>query len=216
MSGLEQLARLAEAVSNYETEEAVALAEQAIADGADPVQLIEQGLAVGLQAVSDRYSCGDAYLPELMLAGETADSVVKVLEPALNASGGQRKVLGRIIIGTVKGDIHDIGKKIVGMMWQAAGFEVIDIGLDVPASVFVEKVKELQPDIVGASAMITTTVGEQKVVAEALAAAGVRDQVKYMIGGAAVSPQWSAEIGADGFADNAVAAVAKAKALLGA
>ncbi|MEM1550264.1 MAG: cobalamin-dependent protein, partial [Candidatus Methanomethylicia archaeon] len=158
---------------------------------------------------------GEIFLTELAIAAEAMKEALKIFEPAILKSGRERKVLGRIVIGTVEGDIHDIGKNIVSTLLMASGFEVIDLGVDVPVEVFVEKVKELKPDILALSALMTTTMIKMVDVIKALEREGLRDKVKVMIGGAPTSKDWAREIGADGHGVDAIEAVEVAKKLIG-
>ncbi len=193
-----------------------ALAAQGLAAGLAPLDSIEMGFVPGLEQVGDSFSCGDMYLPDMMLAARAMTAAVEVLEPAMKASGAQRQIAGRVVIGTIKGDIHEIGKNLVAMMLSAAGFEVHDLGVDVPAERFAEKAKEVGADLVGVSALLTTTMTGQRLVVEQLAAAGLRPGVKVIVGGAPVTKGWAEEIGADGYSEDGVAAVALARRLVGA
>jgi len=191
------------------------LARQALAQGIDPLVAINQGFVVGINQVGAQFSCGDMFLPELVAAGEAMKMAVAVLEPEMARRGTHRQILGKVVIGTVEGDIHDIGKTLVATMLAAGGFQVYDLGVDVPIEKFVEKAREVGADIVGLSALITTTMGRQKDVIEALDDVGLRPQVKVMVGGAPVTRQWAAEIGAEGYSEDAVGAVNVAKQLMG-
>jgi corrinoid protein of di/trimethylamine methyltransferase len=192
------------------------LARQALAQGIDPLVAINQGFVVGINQVGAQFSCGDMFLPELVAAGEAMKTAVAVLEPEMARQGTHRQILGKVVIGTVEGDIHDLGKTLVATMLSAGGFQVYDLGVDVPIQKFVEKAREVGADIVGLSALITTTMGRQKDVIEALDDVGLRPQVKVMVGGAPVTRQWAAEIGAEGYSEDAVGAVNVAKQLMGA
>ena len=191
------------------------LARQALAQGIDPLVAINQGFVVGINQVGAQFSCGDMFLPELVAAGEAMKMAVAVLEPEMARRGTHRQILGKVVIGTVEEDIHDIGKTLVATMLSAGGFQVYDLGVDVPIQKFVEKAREVGADIVGLSALITTTMGRQKDVIEALDDVGLRPQVKVMVGGAPVTRQWAAEIGAEGYSEDAVGAVNVAKQLMG-
>jgi len=205
---------LRNAVINYDAEGAENLAKKALSMNIDPLKVIEEGLTVGIREVGEKFANGEIFLPELIMAAEAMKKALDVLLPELKKTGKERKVLGKVVIGTVAGDIHSIGKNIVASMLIANGFEVYDIGEDVPAEKFVEKVKELKPNIVGLSALMTTTLPEQKKVIEALKREGLRDKVKVIIGGAPTSMEWAEEIGADGWAPDASEAVKVAKKLL--
>ncbi|MCX7680402.1 MAG: corrinoid protein [Anaerolineae bacterium] len=209
------LTRLQEAVVNGEPELARALAIQALEAGIAPLRAIEQALSPGMQLVGARYEHGDYFIPDLVMAAEAMKAAMQVFEPALLARQEQRRVLGTVVIGTVEGDIHEIGKSLVATMLSAAGFQVHDLGVDVPAGVFVDKVREVGADVVGLSALLTTTMRNQEVVIEALKEAGLRERVKVVVGGAPASAEWAQTIGADGYAENANEAVDVVKQLLG-
>lgn len=208
------LERLKEAVVNYDVELAVEISKEVIATGFDPLKAIEQGLGEGLRVVGDQFEAGEVFLPMLMMAAQAMKESLAVLEPAL-AKGVSRKVLGKVVIGTVEGDIHDIGKSIVAAMLTASGFEVHDLGADTPTSKFIAKVEEVNADLVGMSALLTTTMTKMSEVINALKEAGLRQKVKVMIGGAPVSTAWAEKIGADAYAEDAIAAVDAAKKLCG-
>lgn len=180
----------------------------------DPLEAIENGLAKGLREVGDRFEKGEMFLMQLILAGEAMKAGLEVLKPELLKQQKQMTRLGKFLIGTVEGDIHDIGKTIVSAMLLAEGFDVVDIGIDVPNQVFVEKTREKKPHIVGMSALMTTTRTKQKEVIEALARAQLRNDVKVMIGGAAVTADWAKETGADAYGEDAVDATRKARELM--
>jgi corrinoid protein of di/trimethylamine methyltransferase len=203
------------AVKAGEPEEAEALARQALEAGLDPLEVITKGFTPGMTVVGEQFSCGDVFLPDLVLAGEAMKAAIRVLEPELVRRGSQRDVLGRVVLGTVQGDIHEIGKSLVGTLLSANGFQVFDLGVDVPPQRFVEKTQEVDADIVGLSALLTTTMVVQEEVIQALEGAGLRGRVKVMVGGAPVTQSWADEIGADGYAEDAMGAVVVAKRLLG-
>ncbi len=206
---------MAQSVLQGDEDEAANLARQALMQGVEPLDAINQGFVVGINEVGALFSRGDMFLPELVAAGEAMKAAVAVLEPEMARKGTHRQILGKVVIGTVEGDIHDIGKTLVGTMLSAGGFQVYDLGVDVPIQKFVEKAREVGADIVGLSALITTTMGRQRDVIEALEDVGLRPQVKVMVGGAPVTRQWAAEIGAEGYSEDAVGAVAVAKQLMG-
>lgn len=214
MSEKEIIEELRDAVINYDLERAAKLAKKAIASRIDLLKAIEEGLAKGIKEVGEKFGNKEIFLPELIMAGETMNNALRMLEPELKNKKEKRRILGRVLIGTVAGDIHDIGKTIVAAMLTANGFEVMDLGVDVPTATFVNKVKEIQPDILALSALLTTTLPEQREVMEALEKAGLRDKVKVMVGGASTSPEWCKEIGADGYGANASEAVEVAKKLV--
>lgn len=212
----ELFGKMAQAVIDGEKEDAAALAQEALSTGIDPLEAINRGYTAGMDVVGELFSTGEYFLPDLILGGEAMKAALAILEPALKASGQARKVLGTVVLGTVKGDIHEIGKALVGTMLSANGFEVFDVGIDVASDVFVEKAKEYQADIVALSALLTTTMLHQREVIELLAEAGLRGQVKVMVGGSPVTPEWAEQIGAEGFAEDAASSVAVAKRLVGA
>ena len=198
--------KLAQAVIDGEPEDAAALAQQALELGLDPLDCINEGLTKGIQRVGELFSAGEFYLPELIIGADTMKAALEVLEPAMLADQ-ERETVGKVVIGTVQGDLHEIGKTLVGTMLTAHGYEVIDIGVDKSVDDFIAAVKESGADIVGASALLTTTMLQQKKLIEALDEAGLRDQVKIMVGGAPVTASYAEEIGADGFAKDAITAV---------
>lgn len=198
--------KLAQAVVDGEPEDAVALAQQALEQGIDPLACINQGLMVGIHEVGELFSSGEFFLPELIIGADVMKQALEVLEPALMA-GQQREIVGKVVIGTVKGDLHEIGKTLVATMLTANGFKVTDIGVDRTADDFIAAIKEVDADIVGASALLTTTMLRQKELIDAIATAGLRDKVKVMLGGAPVTDSFAKEVGADGFAEDAISAV---------
>jgi 5-methyltetrahydrofolate--homocysteine methyltransferase len=202
----EILARLAQSVEDGEPEDAVALAEQALNNGLDPLLCINQGLTPGITRVGDSFSRGDAFLPDLILSGKAMKSALEILEPAL-LENQEREVAGRVVLGTVKGDMHEIGKTLVGTMLTANGFQVTDIGIDKSADEFIEAIVENKADLVGMSALLTTTMREQQTIINAITEAGLRDQVKVMVGGAPVTQDWAQQIGADGYAEDAISTI---------
>ena len=195
---------LKNAVKNYDPEAAEVAAKRVIEEGFDPVIAIERGLTENLREIGDKFGSGEVWFIDLMAAANTVQAAVKVLEPEIKRRGIKQKTKGKFLIGTVEGDIHDIGKNIVVLLLMANGFEVIDIGVDIPVEVFIEKVREIKPDILGLSSLLTSSMPQQKKVIEALAENGLRDTVKVLIGGAAVNEKWAEEIGADGYAEDAV------------
>ena len=202
----EILAKLAKAVEDGEPEDAAELAQQALDEGLDPLMCINKGLTLGISRVGDSFSSGDAYLPDLILGGEAMKSALAILEPAL-LDNQEREVTGTVVLGTVKGDLHEIGKTLVGTMLTANGFRVIDIGIDQTAKEFIIAIKESNAELVGMSALLTTTMREQQRIIAAMTEAGVRDQVKVMVGGAPVTQSWADQIGADGYAEDAISAI---------
>ncbi len=206
---------MAQSVIDGEPELAVELAQKALSEGLDPLQALNEGYILGVNYVGQQFACGEMYLPELVGAGEAMKQAIAVLEPEMTKRGSSRTVLGKVVIGTVEGDIHDIGKSLVGTMLSSSGFQVYDLGVDVPIKTFVDKALEVDADIVGLSALLTTTMVKQKTVVKALQDAGLRPKVKVMIGGAPVTRGWAEEIGAEGYSEDAVGAVAVARQLMG-
>jgi corrinoid protein of di/trimethylamine methyltransferase len=192
----------------------VALTKQALKAGLEPMALVDDGLVPGMNIVGDKFQCGEYFLPHLIIAANGMQQALKVLEPELKARDQTVEVRGTLVIGSVAGDIHEIGKSLVGTIFAANGFQVYDLGVDVPTETFVAKVQETGANLIGLSALLTTTMTVQREIIEALEEAGIRDQVKVLIGGAPVSREWSDTIGADGYAEDAMGAVALAKQLL--
>ena len=193
---------------------ALALTNAALAEGAAAREILDNGLLPGMDEVGRRMKAGDCFIPEVLLSARTMQACLDILKPHLAA--GESSSLGTIVIGTVEGDVHDIGKNLVGMLLEGAGFEVHNLGTGITAAGFVEAVKAHDADIVGMSALLTTTMPRMKDTIGALAAAGLRDKVKVIVGGAPITEQYTAEIGADGMGANAVLAVDMAKELMAA
>ena len=203
---------LFEAILNGKSDEAAAATKDAIAQGVSPQDLINGQMIRAMGEVGQRFQDGKAFVPQLLMAGRAMKAALELLKPML--SGMASTSLGKVVIGTVKGDLHDIGKNLVASMLEGCGFEVVNIGIDVSADKFIEAIKENQPDILCMSALLTTTMGYMKEVIDALERAGIRNQVKVMVGGAPVTQGFADEIGADGYSDNANSAVTVAKQLL--
>lgn len=187
--------------------------KQALEENESAEVLLKEGLIAAMDEVGRRFEAGEYFVPEMLIAARAMKGGVELLRPMLAASGV--KPLGKVVVGTVSGDLHDIGKNLVGLMLEGAGFEVIDAGTDVPADKFVEIVKEQQPHIIGLSALLTTTMPDAAEVIKALTESGLRDSVKVMIGGAPVTQGYADQIGADGYADDAPGAARIAKQMLG-
>jgi len=215
MSSDELYQAMSQSVIDGEPEQAEELAQKAISLDLDPLEVIDYGYTRGMNVLGDRFARGEVFLPHLVMGGEAMKAAIAVLEPELARRQQQRQVLGKVVIGTVAGDIHEIGKSLVATMLSANGFQVFDLGVDVPIATFVEKARELEADIVGLSALLTTTMLNQGKVIESFQEAGLREKVKVIVGGAPVSQSWAEEIGADGYSENAVGAVALAKELMG-
>ena len=193
---------------------AVELARRALADGVDPLEAVNQGFAAGITSAGEQFGRGEMFLPDLLACAEAMKAAIRVLEPEMRKRGSRREVLGKIVLGTARGDIHDIGKNLVATILAAAGFQIFDLGTSVTPEQFVAKAREVDADIVGISALLTTTMAGQKAVIEALDKNGLRPRVKAIIGGAAVTAKWAAEIGADGYSRNATDALELAKQLV--
>jgi len=205
---------LREAVFYFDEEEVARLSEEAVREGLDPVEVMEEGLAGALREVGDRFGRGEVFITELIAAAQTMEVGAEILNREIARRGVARRSVGRFLIGTVEGDIHSIGKNIVKTMLTAAGFEVIDLGTDVSSSLIVEKVRELKPDILGLSSLMTTTMSKQKEVIDLLKEAGLREGVKVIIGGAPVTEAWVKEIGADACGLDAGSAVRQSLKLM--
>jgi len=198
--------KLAQAVIDGEAEDAEALAKEALEQDLDPLACITEGLTPGIQQVGKLFASGEYYLPELIMGADAMKVALDVLEPML-VGDQQRDVVGRVVLGTVEGDLHEIGKTLVGTMLTANGFQVTDIGVDKKADEFIAAIKENGADIVGASALLTTTMLQQKKLIDSLEEAGLRDKVKVIVGGAPVTEGFAQEIGADGYAEDAISSV---------
>jgi corrinoid protein of di/trimethylamine methyltransferase len=198
--------KLSDAVVEGEKESAIDLANQALEQGLDPLSCINQGLVEGIQKVGVLFNEGEYYLPQLIMGAEAMKAALAVLEPEL-VGDQKRDVVGRVVIGTVEGDMHEIGKTLVGTMLAANGFKVTDIGVNNSAEEFIAAIREADADIVGASALLTTTMVNQKKLIEKLEQAGLREKVKVMVGGAPVTKRYADDIGADGYAEDAISAV---------
>jgi corrinoid protein of di/trimethylamine methyltransferase len=210
----ELLNKIADSMIEGEPDAVGELTRQAMAAGLEPLVIINQGLIPGMNVVGDKFQTGEYFLPHLIIAASGMQSAMELLQPELQAREQKVETLGTVVIGTVKGDIHEIGKSLVATMMSANGFEVHDLGVDVETETFVDKVKETNAQILGLSALLTTTMTVQREVIEALEEAGIRDQVKVILGGAPVSQEWADSIGADGYAEDAVGAIALGKELV--
>ena len=205
---------LSEAVRDGDDGAAVSKVKQAIADGVAPIDVLEEGLVPGIQQLGDLFKDGEVFLPEVLIACRAMDRGVAELKPYLPTSEMHKK--GRIVLGTVEGDLHDIGKNIVKLMLECAGFDVIDLGVNVSPDGFVQAVKEHSPDIVAMSALLTITMTNMPEVIAALEKAGLRSQVHVMIGGAPITREYADQIGAEGFAEDCATAVGEAERLVAA
>jgi corrinoid protein of di/trimethylamine methyltransferase len=209
------LTEIMESLVGCEGPDAVAeLSQKALDQGEEPLTIINQGLVPGMETVGEKFQTGEYFLPQMVIAANAMQQAMGLLRPELLARQQSLDVPGVFVIGSVKGDIHEIGKSLVATMMLANGFQVYDLGVDVASATFVEKVQELDADLLGLSALLTTTMTAQREVLEALQEAGIRDRVKVMVGGAPVTEEWAESIGADGYAEDVVSAVELAKKLL--
>jgi len=208
---MEYLKQLHDAIVEGNAPVARKVTEQALAEKADPQMLVQQYMIPAMAEVGRRYEAGDYFVPELLIAARAMKGSLELLRPLLAARGAQPA--GRVAIGTVKGDLHDIGKNLVAAMLEGAGYEIIDLGVDVPPDRFISAVKEKRADLIAMSALLTTTMTSMKTTIDAINAAGIRSQVRIMIGGAPVTQKYADEIGADGYSSNANGAVALARKL---
>lgn len=208
-----EYSELYQAILEGNAKKAKEATERVLAEGADPNELIDRYMIPAMDEVGRRFECQEYFVPELLIAARAMETALQILTPRLAGSGGRKA--GKVIIGTVKGDIHDIGKNLVASMLKGGGFEVLDLGVDVPAEKFIEAVGNQENVIVAMSALLTTTMGYMREVINALKKAGIRDRVKVMIGGAPISQRFADEIGADGYSENASGAVVLARRLLG-
>lgn len=206
------LKKLYDAVVEGDSKAAVAITQEALAEGVNPIELVNQYMIPAMDEVGRRYECEEYFVPELLLAARAMKGALDLVRPLLAARGAQPA--GRVVIGTVKGDLHDIGKNLVASMLEGGGFEVIDLGADVPPEKFAEAVKERDANIVCLSALLTVTMPAMRTTIEALKSAGLRDRIKILVGGAPVTQKYAEEIGADGYGENASVAVTLARRLV--
>jgi 5-methyltetrahydrofolate--homocysteine methyltransferase len=209
----EILSELSTAVIEGNLDDIEELTQDALDDGLDAKQILDQGLMPGMDHVGVEFKAGNMFVPEVLRSARAMQGSMTIIKPLLAAAGS--KMTGKVLLGTVKGDLHDIGKNLVAMMCEGAGFEVKDLGKDVEPETFVEAVKEFEPDVLGMSALLTTTMRTMEHTIKALEEAGVRDKVKIIIGGAPVTQAFSDQIGADGYASNAASAADLAKKFVG-
>ncbi len=208
------LAEISNAIFEGRVKEMPTLTNRALGEGLSAKQILDAGLMPGMDHVGVEFKKGKKFVPEVLLSARTMQASLDILKPMLAEAGA--KMTGKAVIGTVKGDLHDIGKNLVGMMLEGSGFEVVDLGKDVPPEKFVEAVKAHKPDVVGMSALLTTTMRSMGSTITALQEAGLRDNVKIMVGGAPVTTDFAVQIGADAYASNAPAAADLAKKFVGA
>ncbi|MCK8825381.1 corrinoid protein [Fuchsiella alkaliacetigena] len=206
---MSKLEKVTEAVIAGEVEQVADLTQEAVDAGEEPSKIIKEGLIAGMDIVGTRFKANEMFVPEVLIAAKTMHAGMEVVKPLLTE--GESSSTGTVLIGTVEGDLHDIGKNLVIMMLEGAGFEVIDVGIDVPAKEFIEAIKEHKPDILGLSALLTTTMPAMEEAVAAVEEAGLKDQVKIMVGGAPVSKEFAEEIGADGYAPDGSTAADLAK-----
>ena len=211
----ELFSKMAQSIIDGDSDASAELAKQAIAAGIDPLDAISKGFVSGANTVGDAFARGDAFLPELVMAGEAMKTAVSILEPEMQKRGTAREILGKVVLATVEGDIHEIGKTLVGTMLSSSGFQVFDLGVDASTAKILAKVKEVDADLVGLSALLTTTMIKQKEVIDTLDREGLRKKVKVMVGGAPVTRDWVQKIEADGYSEDAIGAVIVAKQLVG-
>lgn len=215
MNDLELIENLKQAVIQGIPDKAVEIAQQIVDKNIDPIEAYEKGLKAGITVVGDGFASGELFLPDLVLSAETMKAAAKVLEEEIASVGAQRSERGKVVLGTVKGDLHDIGKTIVATLLSSHGFNVVDLGVDVTKDEFLNAVKEEKPDVLGMSSLLTVTAKELQKVINALKAEGLRDSVMVIVGGGAVTGAYAEEIEADGYGQNAELGVRMTKVLLG-
>lgn len=208
----EQLKKLSESVIEGRKDDAARLTQELLAGGVLPEKVLNDGLIAAMSTVGEMFKNCEIYLPEMLMSARAMKAATEILRPLLVQSG--IKPAGTVIIGTVQGDLHDIGKNLVGMMAEGAGFKVIDLGVDVPPAKFVEAVRQNDGQIIGMSALLTTTMMRMPEVIKTLEQEGIRDKVRVIVGGAAITQEWANEIGADGYAPDAASAADKCKELI--
>ena len=209
----ELLGKMAESLIAGKVDEVTELTKEALDGGSSPQDILEQGLLAGMEVVGKRFKANEMFIPEVLRCAKCMHGAMEILRPLLAEAGV--KTAGTFVIGTVKGDLHDIGKNLVGMMFEGAGFQVIDLGIDLEPQEFIDALKEHKATLLGMSALLTTTMPKMGETINAIKEAGIRDQIKIMIGGAPVTAEYAKEIGADAYASNAASAVDKGKELLG-
>jgi len=210
---MEILQKISEELQKGNYQEVPRLVQEALDAKIVPSKILSDGLVAGMDIVGDKFRRDELFMPEVLISAKAMQSGMNVLRPKLIESGA--KLAGKIVLGTVRGDLHDIGKNLVGMLMEGAGFQVIDLGIDVASEKFVEAVKSQRPNLLGLSALLTTTMPKMKEVIESLVEAGIRKSVKVMIGGAPVTEKFAKDVGADGYAPDAASAVEKARELVG-
>jgi len=206
--------QLKQAIVDQDADAVLAAVNEALAEGIDPRDVINKGLLPGLNVIGEQFESEDIFLPELMQAALAFQAAMTVLEPAIKAAGGADEKKGTIVIGTVKGDLHSIGKNILKLLFETSGFEVHDLGIDVDLFKFIDKANEVNADIIAISALLTTTLIGQRDVIDALKDQGTRDRYKVIVGGGATTEEWAETIGADGWSGSAYDAVVLATRLV--
>jgi corrinoid protein of di/trimethylamine methyltransferase len=206
---------MAQSIIDGDSDISTELAKKSIELKIPPLEAITKGFVVGVNYIGDQFGLGEAFLPELVMAGEAMKSAIAILEPELLKLGEAREMMGRVVLATVEGDIHEIGKTLVGTMLSASGFEVVDLGVDQPADKIIGKALEINANLIGMSALLTTTMVRQREVIEELDKEGLRPRIKVMVGGAPITQDWVKKIKADGYSEDAIGAVKIAKELLG-
>ena len=215
MSKQEMLSKIIAALMDQDRTETKALVDKALENGVTPMEVLNEGLAAGLQELGVLFAEEEVFLPELLLAAEITTDIMKRLQDKFETEDTKIEKRGTVLLATVEGDVHDIGKSLVGMIMNASGYNIIDAGKDVPNKKMIELVKEHKPDIVGLSSLLSTTMPAQQEFIEMAKEAGIRDQIKVIVGGAPVSRDWANKIGADGYAEDASGTVIEADMLLG-
>lgn len=210
---MEILQKISEELQKGNYQDVPKLVQEALHGKIPPAKILSDGLVAGMDIVGDKFRRDELFMPEVLISAKAMQAGMEVLRPKLIEAGV--KLAGKVVVGTVKGDLHDIGKNLVGMLMEGAGFQVIDLGIDVPSEKFVETVKTQKPNILGLSALLTTTMPKMKEVMESLVEAGIRNSVKVMVGGAPVTEKFAKDIGANGYAPDAASAVEKARELIG-
>jgi corrinoid protein of di/trimethylamine methyltransferase len=208
------LEKLAAVVIDGTENEAKVLAQAVVANKIDPLEAIEKGLSKGMEIIGGRFECGDAYLPELLMAAASFNAAMAVLKPEIEAQKKQLVKLGKVLIGTVKGDVHSIGKDIVASVLDTSGFDVVDMGVDNPSLNIIQEAEKVQADVIALSSVMTTTMPAQKEVIDTLKEMSIRQKYFVIIGGGPVNQEWADRIGADGYGKSAIDAVALVKGLM--
>ncbi|MCB9144119.1 MAG: corrinoid protein [Anaerolineales bacterium] len=206
---------MAQSIIDGDSDISTELAQKSIEMGVPPLDAITKGFVIGVNYIGDQFGAGEAFLPELVMAGEAMKAAVAILEPELLKLGSARETMGKVILATVEGDIHEIGKTLVGTMLSASGFEVTDMGVDQPADKIIGKALEIDAQLIGLSALLTTTMVRQREIIEELDKENLRPRIQVMVGGAPITRDWATKIKADGTSEDAVGAVALAKQLVG-